>query len=139
MLSELRVGSPASLKLDRPALIQNYLGSNPRVDSDSESIVSADCDEKRSYTPEPRQLESLHKRDSFSQSVLQRETANVSVQSVYGGAPSSGVNMVYKSTNMELSRYINKNTVNKEPATFQQLIENKGSRCQCSKQVVSPG
>ena len=61
-------------------MIQNYknnqLGQPPKFkkemkvsvtdENDSDSIKSADCDEKRSYTPEPpRHLSHLHKNEEF--------------------------------------------------------------------------
>jgi len=47
----------------------------------------------------------------------------------------NGVNTVYKSSNMELSKYINKTNDIKsnELGGYKAIIENKGSRCQCSK------
>ena len=49
----------------------------------------------------------------------------------------NGVNPVYKSSNMELSKYINKmgetNLKSNELGGYKAMIENKGSRCQCNK------
>jgi len=54
-------------KLNKSPLLQNYLKSKPIINKkndhdnndDSDSMNSADCDEKRSYTPEPRHMDAL--------------------------------------------------------------------------------
>ena len=57
-----------------------------------------------------------------------------------------GINSVYKSSKMELSRYISKNKSNidyqnkynvMEFGGYRALIENKGSKCQCSIKQIS--
>lgn len=81
-------------------------------------MKSGDCDEKRSFTPEPHmsQIETISKKDSrahMSQSMIgAREANNVSQSSIRQAshAPimtTGGINTVYKSTQMELSKYIN--------------------------------
>ena len=65
------------------------------------------------------------------------DSNNISTYSQLHPQISNGVNTVYKSTNMELSRYINKsgdtNLKSNELGGYKALIENKGSRCQCNK------
>jgi hypothetical protein len=79
------------------------LHGNANNESD-DSIDSADCDEKRSYTPEPRHLETLQRNEnkSFlnhsiiglkgSASASGSVSVNNGTASVYGG-----INAVYKS------------------------------------------
>lgn len=63
----------------------------PQTDRDSlqsqekdsaDSIMSADCDEKRSYTPEPTHMVKIPRRDTLSQSVLGMRVDNVSSTSI---------------------------------------------------------
>ncbi len=91
------------------------------ADSDDQSDVSLqsdECDEKRSYTPEPRHLEKLAQKTEtidiargLNRSMLGvKSSLNTSMNAFIASTPyQGGVNSVYKSTKMELSRYISKN------------------------------
>lgn len=91
------------------------------ADSDEESEVSLqsdECDEKRSYTPEPRNLDKLGQKfdkadpaRGLNRSMIGAKSSLNTSMSAFIAAPlyQGGVNSVYKSTKMELSKYISKN------------------------------
>ncbi|CDW84553.1 ubiquitin carboxyl-terminal hydrolase [Stylonychia lemnae] len=135
-------------KQTKNPLLKNYMNSKPQnlkqsinndID-DEESIASDECDEKRSYTPEPRHLEKLANK---SQNNLNHSMIGIKGSlntSMSGMIPTGGVNSVYKSSKMELSRYISKHKSNvdyqnkynvMEFGGYKALIEQKGSKCQC--------
>jgi len=67
-----------------------------------DEMIGEDCDEKRSYTPEPR---TIAKIDQSNPKYL-----NHSMIGLKGtGAGAAGVNSVYKSAKNDLSFYISKN------------------------------
>ena len=101
---------------------------------DDEEMESDDCDEKRSYTPEPK-----HNTNLISEPA---KSLNHSIIGLKGPISTQNVNCVYTSSRMELSRYISNNKSNvdyknsynmMEFGGKQALIDNKGSKCQCKK------
>lgn len=99
---------------------------------------SDECDEKRSYTPEPRHLEKLANKSAsnLNHSIIGMK-GSLST-SMSGMIAVGGVNSVYKSSNMELSRYISKHKSNvdyqnkfnvMEFGGYKALLDSKGSKC----------
>ncbi|TNV73251.1 hypothetical protein FGO68_gene12077 [Halteria grandinella] len=139
-------------------VMQNYFNHRPQnqvevkmqQDESSDSMHSADCDEKRSFTPEPSgsflDISGVNKLDQMRKQLSQSmiggtKEVNVSHASIskvvsHTPLPTAGINTVYKSSQMELSKYINhKSTTSANPQknTYKALLENKGSRCTCNK------
>ena len=67
-------------------------------------MESDECDEKRSYTPEPKHVNNLISEPPKS--------LNHSIIGLKGPIAANNVNSVYTSSKMELSRYISNNKSN---------------------------
>ena len=116
---------------------EGKVGTGPGLVTSDEDMDSADCDEKKTYTPQPERAK---------QSLLERNQA-LQNHSYIGFGPSAmnqSINSVYKTQNMQqLSQYVNRGDRPKVDYNSsyhllklggkQALIENKGSKCLCNK------
>mmetsp|Transcript_16211 Transcript_16211/g.15607 ORF Transcript_16211/g.15607 Transcript_16211/m.15607 type:complete len:85 (-) Transcript_16211:799-1053(-) len=70
---------------------------------DDMDMMSEECDEKRSFTPDPK----LYKGTQLNQQANKK--LNYSVIGLGGAGRPGGINEVYKTSKLDISSYISKN------------------------------